>query len=204
MPVFRVDPTVTLEGRGVRLEPMRSDHEAALREAAADGQLWTLHFTSVPEPEKTAAYIQGALEDCAKGTRVPWVVRELEGGRIIGSTSYHDIVPATRRVEIGYTWYAKSWQRTRVNTACKLRLLEHAFDTLGCSVVGWRTDNLNLRSQAAIERLGARKDGVIRRFFARRDGTFRDTVMYSVTDDEWREGIRSRLTGMLAGGTQAP
>ena len=204
MPAFRVDPTVTLEGRGVRLEPLRADHEVSLREAAADGQLWTLNFTSVPEPEKTGAYIASALEDCAKGTRVPWVVRELSSGRIIGSTSYHDIVPATRRVEIGYTWYAKSWQRTHVNTACKLRLLEHAFDTLGCTVVGWRTDNLNLRSQAAIERLGAKRDGVIRRQALRRDGTLRDTVMYSVTEEEWRENIRSRLVGMLAGGTSGP
>jgi N-acetyltransferase len=199
--VFRVDPTVTLEGRGVRLEPLGLEHEAALREAAADGQLWTLNFTSVPEPEKTLAYIESALDDRDKGTRAPWVVRELAGGRIVGSTSYHDIVPAARRVEIGYTWYALSWQRTRVNTACKLRLLEHAFDTLGCSVVGWRTDNLNLRSQAAIERLGARKDGVIRRQQLRRDGTLRDTVMYSVTDEEWRGGIRARVTGLLQGGT---
>ena len=118
--------------------------------------------------------------------RVPWVVRDLATGRIVGSTSYHDIVPAARRVEIGYTWYARSAQRTGVNTACKLRLLEHAFDTLGCSVVGWRTDILNVRSQAAIERLGAKKDGVVRRQALRRDGTLRDTVMYSVTDDEWR------------------
>jgi RimJ/RimL family protein N-acetyltransferase len=202
--VFRVDPTVTLEGRGIRLEPLGAEHEPALRAAAADGELWTLHFTSVPEPEKTLLYIEAALADCAKGIRVPWVVRELKGGQVIGSTSYHDIVPATRRVEIGYTWYARSWQRTHVNTACKLRLLEHAFDTLGCSVVGWRTDNLNLRSQAAIERLGARKDGVIRRQSARRDGTFRDTVMYSVTDEEWRESIRSRLAGRLSRGTGNP
>jgi RimJ/RimL family protein N-acetyltransferase len=196
--MFRADPSVVLEGRGVRLEPMGAGHEQALREAAGDGDLWTLHFTSVPEPEKTLAYIQAALEDRDKGTRVPWVVRETAGGRIIGSTSYHDIVPAARRVEIGYTWYARSWQRTFVNTACKLRLLEHAFDTLGCTVVGWRTDNLNLRSQAAIERLGARKDGVVRRQQMRRDGTLRDTVMYSVTDDEWRASIRARLEGMLA------
>jgi RimJ/RimL family protein N-acetyltransferase len=203
-PVFRVDPTVILEGRGVRLEPMRVDHEAALREAAADGQLWTLHFTSVPEPEKTLAYIDSALADCSKGTRVPWVVRETRTGRIIGSTSYHDIIAAARRVEIGYTWYARSWQRTHVNTACKLRLLEHAFDTLGCSVVGWRTDSLNARSQAAIERLGAKKDGIIRRQQLRRDGTLRDTVMYSVTDEEWRDTVRARLTGFLSTGTLAP
>jgi N-acetyltransferase len=199
--VFRVDPDVTLEGRGVRLEPLRREHEAALRAAAADGELWKLHFTSVPEPEGTLAYIESALADCAKGLRVPWVVRELASGALIGSTSYHDLVPATRRVEIGYTWYAKSWQRTHVNSACKLRLMEHAFDTLGCSVVGWRTDALNARSQAAIERLGARKDGVIRRQSLRRDGTLRDTVMYSVTDEEWRGGIRERLEGFLAKGT---
>jgi len=199
--VFRVDPTVTLEGRGVRLEPLRTDHEAALKAAAADGELWTLHFTSVPEPENTLAYIEAALEDCAKGTRVPWVVRELKSGLLVGSTSYHDIIPATRRVEIGYTWYARSWQRTHVNTACKLLLMEHAFDTLGCSVVGWRTDNLNLKSQAAIERLGAKKDGVIRRQHLRRDGTFRNTVMYSVTDEEWQKGVKDRMMGLLSHGT---
>jgi len=202
--VFRVDPAVTLEGRGVRLEPMRVDHESALRAAAADGELWKLNFASVPEPESTRAYVDAALADCAKGLRVPWVVRELRGGRIVGSTSYHDIIPAARRVEIGHTWYALSWQRTHVNTACKLLLMEHAFDTLGCSVVGWRTDNLNLRSQAAIERLGAKKDGVIRRQQMRRDGTLRDTVMYSVTAEEWREGVRSRVAGLLSRGTTAP
>ncbi len=201
--MLHVDPTVTLEGRGVRLEPLRLEHETALKAAAADGELWKLHFTSVPEPENTRAYIESALADCAKAIRVPWAVRELGGGRIIGSTSYHDIIPATRRVEIGYTWYGGSWQRTHVNTACKLLLMEHAFDTLGCSVVGWRTDNLNVRSQAAIERLGAKKDGVIRRQALRRDGTFRDTVMYSVIDTEWREGLRGRLTGLLSRGTPA-
>jgi RimJ/RimL family protein N-acetyltransferase len=176
---------------------MLLEHEEALRLAAADGELWKLLFTSVPEPENTRAYIETALADRDKGVRVPWVVRELAGGRIVGSTSYHDIIPGTRRVEIGYTWYARSWQRTALNTACKLRLMEHAFDTLGCSVVGWRTDNLNLRSQAAIERLGAKKDGVIRRAFLRRDGTYRDTVMYSVTAEEWQQGIRGRLLGFL-------
>jgi RimJ/RimL family protein N-acetyltransferase len=201
--VIRVDPDVTLVGRGVRLEPMLRDHEDALAEAAADGELWTLHFTSVPGPGATLAYIEAALADCAKGVRVPWVVRETARGKIIGSTSYHDIIPSARRVEIGYTWYARSWQRTHVNSACKLRLLEHAFDTLGCAVVGWRTDIDNVRSQAAIERLGALKDGVIRRQSARRNGTLRDTVMYSVTDEEWRGTVRKRLEGFL-GGTAGP
>lgn len=199
--MFRVDPGVTLEGRGILLEPMRREHEAALKVAAADGDLWTLHFTSVPEPQKTMAYIESALADRDKGTRVPYVVRETKRGKIVGSTSYHDIIPAARRVEIGYTWYSKTWQRSYVNTACKLRLLEYAFDTLGCSVVGWRTDNLNVRSQAAIERLGAKKDGIVRRQALRRDGTLRDTVMYSVTDDEWRNSIRERLMGFMSKGT---
>ncbi len=200
--MLQIDPRVVLEGRGVRLEPMEVSHEADLRAAAADGELWTLHFTSVPEPEATRAYIDTALADREKGTRVPWVVRELSTGRIVGSTSYHDILPAPHRVEIGYTWYAKRWQRTFVNTACKLRLLEHAFDTLGCTVVGWRTDNLNVRSQAAIERLGAKKDGVIRRQQLRRDGTLRDTVMYSVTSEEWAAGVRHGLETRLATGTR--
>jgi N-acetyltransferase len=199
---FKVESDVTLEGRGVRLEPLGSGHEAALRAAAADGELWKLNFTSVPEPEATLGYIETALADKAKGLRVPWVVRELGTGQFIGSTSYHDIVLPARRVEIGYTWYARSWQRTHVNTVCKLLLLEHAFETLGCSVVGWRTDILNLRSQAAIERLGARKDGVIRRQQRRRGGTLRDTVMYSLTREEWLEGGRKRILGLLKGGTR--
>jgi len=193
-----VDPTVALDGIGIRLEPMALEHEAALRAAAADGELWTLTYTSVPDPEGTRAYIETALADRDRGVRCPWVVRELAGGRIVGSTSYHDIVPRIRRVEIGYTWYSKSFWRTRINSACKLRLMEHAFDTLGCIVVGLRTDNLNLRSQAAIERLGAKKDGVIRRHFPRRDGTVRDTVMYSVTAEEWAGGIKARLEGFVS------
>ena len=175
----------TLEGHGVRLEPMELSHEADLQAAAADGQLWLLYFTAVPEPENTRAFIETALADCAKGIRRPFVVRELGGNRIIGATSYHDILPAARRVEIGYTFYARSWQRTHVNTVCKWLLMEHAFEKLDCTVVGWRTDLLNTRSQAAIERLGAKKDGVIRRYQVRRDGTIRDTVMYSVTAEEW-------------------
>jgi RimJ/RimL family protein N-acetyltransferase len=195
--VFVVDPRATLEGRGVRLEPMGPEHEVALIEAATDGELWTLHFTSVPSPSEAKAYIATALAERDRGIRSPWVVRELSSGALIGSTSYHDIVLAARRVEIGYTWYSRSWQRTHVNTACKLLLLEHAFERLGCNVVGWRTDILNTRSQAAIERLGARKDGVIRGFQVRRDGSIRDTVLYSVTSDEWRDSVKPRLLGYL-------
>ncbi len=188
---------VALEGHGVRLEPMLPSQEEDLRRAAADGRLWELRYTSVPAPAETGAYIEKALADAALGTRCPFVVRELTSGRLIGSTSYHDILPAPKRVEIGYTWYAGSWQRTHVNTACKLLLLTHAFEVLGCPVVGWRTDILNLRSQAAIERLGARKDGIIRGFAVRRDGSLRDTVMYSMAAREWTEA-KTRLAGFLA------
>ena len=188
---------VTIEGEGIRLEPLDLGHESDLRRAAADGELWRLRFTSVPEPEQTRAYIETALVDQAAGVRLPFAVRELGTGTLVGSTSYHDIVAPARRVEIGYTWYALRWQRTFLNTACKWLLLEHAFDCLGCSVVGWRTDILNLRSQAAIERLGAKKDGVIRRQQVRRDGTLRDTVMYSVTSDEWRGGVRVQVRALV-------
>ena len=187
----------TLEGHGVRLEPMELEHEAALQAAAADGQLWSPRNAWVPEPEKTRAFIETSLADCAKGVRRPFIVRELGSSKIVGTTSYHDIVSAARRVEIGYTFYAQSWQRTHVNTACKWLLMEHAFEKLDCTVVGWRTDILNTRSQAAIERLGAKKDGVIRRYQVRRDGTIRDTVMYSVTVEEWHGGVKDHLRGLL-------
>jgi len=186
-----------LEGHGIRLEPMELEHETALQAAAADGQLWLLRFTAVPEPENTRAYIETALAECAKGIRRPFVVRELGRNQIIGATSYHDIIPAARRVEIGYTFYAQSWQRTHVNTACKWLMMGHAFEKLDCTVVGWRTDILNTRSQTAIERLGAKKDGVIRRQQVRRDGTIRDTVMYSVTAEEWHQGLKDHMRRLL-------
>lgn len=175
----------TLEGHGVRLEPLAREHEPALAAAAADGRLWELWFTSVPAPGETLAYIEQALAGQDAGHMLPFVVRELAGGRIVGSTRYHDIIPAADRVEIGWTWYAASWQRTHVNTACKLLLFAHAFEVLGCRVVGLRTDNFNFRSQRAIEALGAKKDGVIRHHWPRRDGSVRDTVMYSVLASEW-------------------
>jgi len=178
---------VTLRGRGLRLEPLALDHETGLREAAADGQLWTLRVTSVPEPENTRAYIETALQMRSEGHRMAFAVMDEASGRVLGSSSYHDILPAVKRVEIGYTWYARSVQRTHVNTTAKLLLMTHAFETLGCHVVGWRTDNFNFASQRAIERLGARKDGVIRGHALRRDGTIRDTVMYSMRAGEWPE-----------------
>ena len=188
---------VTLEGYGLRVSPLALEHEAGLRTAAADGALWTIRVTSVPEPENTRQYIEDALAMREAGNRFAFVVQEAASGKVLGCSSYHDILPAVKRVEIGYTWYAKSVQRTHVNTACKLLLMTHAFETLGCHVVGWRTDNFNFASQAAIERLGARKDGVIRGHALRRDGTIRDTVMYSLRAGEWPE-VRAQLLYALS------
>jgi len=175
----------TLEGHGVRLEPLEVSHLEGLMAAAKDGRLWELWFTSVPEPEQTRAYIDTAVKGQRDGHMLPWAVRELKTGAIVGSTRYHDIVSSADRVEIGWTWYAKRVQRTHINTACKLLLFGHAFETLQCKVVGLRTDNFNFRSQRAIEALGAKKDGVIRHHWPRRDGTVRDTVIYSVLATEW-------------------
>jgi RimJ/RimL family protein N-acetyltransferase len=183
--MLNVQPVTLTDGR-IRLEPLSLDHVDALRAAAADGELWKLRVTSVPDPDDTRGYVERALAMREQGNRLPFAVVDLEnGGRIIGSTSYHDIVPAIDRLEIGWTWYAKSTQRSHVNTGAKLLLLVHAFETLGAQLVGWRTDNDNFASQRAIERLGARKDGVLRHHAVRRDGTVRDTVMYSVTAGEW-------------------
>jgi RimJ/RimL family protein N-acetyltransferase len=186
--MIRVE-ALALEFNGVRLEPLSLAHADGLRAAAADGELWNLRVTSVPEPQAVEQYIAAALE--APG-QVAFAVLDASTGAVIGSTSYHDIMPAIGRVEIGWTWYAKSRQRSHVNTSCKLLLLSHAFDTLGCAVVGLRTDNFNFASQAAIERLGAKKDGVIRHHRLRRDGSVRDTVMYSITRGEWPE-IKTHL-----------
>ncbi|MHA7815763.1 MAG: GNAT family N-acetyltransferase [Pseudohaliea sp.] len=188
---------VILRAHGVTLEPLTLEHEDGLRAAAADGELWQLRVTSVPAPGETRDYIARALAGREEGHRFAFAVIEDASGDVLGSTSYHDIIPAVKRVEIGYTWYARRAQRTHVNTACKLLLLAHAFESLGCNLVGWRTDNLNLASQRAIERLGAKKDGVLRGHALRRDGTIRDTVMYSMTREEWPD-VKERLTARLA------
>ena len=190
-----VEP-ITLSARGVSLVPLALAHEEGLRAAAADGELWNIRVTSVPEPKDTRKYIEDALAMRKAGHRFAFAVIEDSSGKVIGSSSYHDIVPAIHRLEIGYTWYAKSYQRSHVNSTCKLLLMSHAFETLGCHVVGWRTDNFNFASIAAIERLGAKKDGVLRGHALRRDGTIRDTVMFSLRSGEWPE-VRAQLLHAL-------
>lgn len=185
---FIHNPTpTTLEGHGVRLVPLEAAHGSALGRAASDGELWTLRVTSVPAPDATDRYIQDALAGQTARHMLPFAVIDLPSGQVIGSTRYHDINLDVARLEIGYTWYGRSWQRSHVNTACKLLLLSHAFETLGAAVVGWRTDNFNFASQRAIERLGAHRDGVIRHHAQRPDGSVRDTVMYSLLAGEWPE-----------------
>jgi N-acetyltransferase len=188
---------VTLEGRGIRLEPLHPDHEEALSAAAVDGELWNLWYTFVPKHEETKGYIADALAGQQAGHMLAWAARELTTDKIVGSTRYHDIVPDIDRVEIGYTWYAAAWQRSHVNTTCKLLLMTHAFETLGCKVVGLRTDNFNFASQRAIEALGAKKDGVLRHHRIRRDGTVRDSVMYSILASEWPD-VKRHLEFRLA------
>jgi len=190
-----VEP-ITLSARGVTLTPLALEHEVGLREAAADGALWNIRVTSVPEPQDTRKYIEDALAMREAGNRFAFCVLDEASGRVLGSSSYHDILPAVKRLEIGYTWYAKSVQRSHVNSTAKLLLMTHAFETLGCNVVGWRTDNFNFASQAAIERLGAHKDGVLRGHGLRRDGTIRDTVMYSLRAGEWPE-VKAQLLHSL-------
>ena len=187
-----VEP-VTLKARDLALVPLSLEHEDGLRAAAADGELWKLRVTSVPEPENTRAYLETALKT---PDRFAFAVTEAASGKVLGTSSFHDILPTVKRVEIGYTWYAAHCQRTHVNTTCKLLLLTHAFDVLGCNTVGWRTDNFNFASQRAIERLGAKKDGVIRGHAMRRDGTIRDTVMYSLRAGEWPE-VKAQLLYLL-------
>ena len=186
-----VEP-VTLEKNGITLTPLMLAHEDGLRQAAADGELWKIRVTSVPEPENTRKYIEDALAMREAGSRFAFAVLNAATGKVLGSTSFHDILPTVKRLEIGYTWYAKSVQRSHVNRTCKLLLMTHAFEVLGCNTVGWRTDNFNYASQDAIERLGAKKDGVIRGHALRRDGTIRDTVMYSLTQGEWPE-VKAQL-----------
>jgi RimJ/RimL family protein N-acetyltransferase len=194
--MIAIEP-IELEGHGVRLEPLGLGHEPALAAAAADGRLWELWYTAVPAPADTTSYIEKALAGFREGRMLPWAVRDLTAGAIVGSTRFHDIVADIDRVEIGYTWYAKSRQRSHVNTACKLLLMTHAFERLGCKVVGFRTDKFNFASQRAIEALGAKKDGLVRHFGKRRDASARDVVIYSIIASEWPE-VKFNLEQRLA------
>ena len=193
---MRKPEPVNLEAGRVRLVPMAREHAPGLAGAARDGELWKLRITSVPAPGEEADYVDAALKGYEQGHMLPFVVLGADG-QAIGTTRYHDIVAAVERLEIGYTWYARSHQRTDVNTTCKLLLMTHAFEVLGAKLVGWRTDNYNFASQRAIERLGARKDGVLRHHALRRDGTVRDTVMYSLAAGEWPE-VKAHLQYQLA------
>jgi len=194
--MLTVAPVILADER-VRLEPLGLQHVDGLKRAAADGELWTIRVTSVPDPDDTRGYVERALQAFAEGHRLAFAVLDAKSGEVIGSSSYHDIVAAVERLEIGYTWYAQSRQRTHVNASAKLLLMTHAFETLGAKLVGWRTDNYNFASQRAIERLGARKDGVLRHHAVRRDGTIRDTVMYSMTAGEWPEA-KAELQARIA------
>lgn len=201
-----IDPKpIVLEGYGVHLEPLTLAHAPALAKAAADGRLWELWYTSVPRAEDVEQYVTTALEGQEAGHMLPWAVRDVATNTIAGTTRYHDIVMPVDRVEIGWTWYGESWQRTHVNTSCKLLLLAHAFDVLGCAIVGLRTDNFNFRSQRAIAALGAKLDGVVRHHQARRDGTVRDSVIYSILRAEWpdvKRHLELRLTRHQVGGAE--
>ena len=176
---------VTLRGRHATLEPLAREHEDALRRAAADGELWRLWYTSVPSPEKTTAYIDTALGMRENLGAMPFVVRASATGEIVGCTRYFHVDAQNRRLEIGYTWYAKSVQRTAINTECKLLLLTHAFETLKCIAVEFRTHWFNHASREAIARLGAKQDGVLRNHQISPDGSYRDTVVFSIIESEW-------------------
>ena len=180
----RLAPT-RLHDEHVVLEPLGLDHVPALEAAAADGELWNLWFTSVPPPGHARDYVEKALQGQASGLMLPFAVRETSSGEIVGTTRYYDFVAELPRVAIGYTWYAKRWQKSHVNTACKRLLLQHAFESLDCAAVEIHTDSRNLDSQRAIERLGARREGVLRAHKRRPDGSLRDTVCFSVIASEW-------------------
>ncbi|MBO9532432.1 MAG: GNAT family N-acetyltransferase [Solirubrobacteraceae bacterium] len=191
---------VELRRDGLLLTPLGPEHAPGLAAAAADGELWTRRYTSVPEPGQELAWIELALSMREAGSRLAFaVIDETTGsgsGTVLGSTSYHDLVPEIRRAEIGYTWYAARTHRTRVNTTCKLMLLEHAFEVEDCGVVGWRTSSENTISQTAIAALGAKLDGTIRRHQQARDGGYRDTVFFSMLPDEWpaaKAALEARL-----------
>ena len=194
---------VKLNGTHALLEPMSEAHAPALVEAASDGRLWELWYTSVPAPDAMAEDIARALAAREQGGEMPFVVRSATGGEVIGSTRYCNVDEVNRRLEIGYTWYARRCQRTAVNTECKLLLLTHAFETLDAMAVEFRTHWLNQPSRAAIARIGAKQDGVLRNHKRMPDGSIRDTVVFSVINQEW-PAVRNHLRFLLERGGSGP
>lgn len=178
-------PPITLTGTLVKLVPIALDHEQGLVEAAQDGSLWELWFTAVPKPDQVRDFIGNAMDSQASGSAFAFSVIELGSDRILGSTRFCNIDSRNRRLEIGYTWYRKSVQRSGVNTECKLLLLQHAFETLQCIAVEFRTHWHNHASRSAIARLGAKQDGVLRQHQIMPDGQYRDTVVFSILNSEW-------------------
>jgi N-acetyltransferase len=187
---------VTLKGEHATLEPLEAKHEAALRDAAADGELWRLWYTSVAPPDQIGAYIARALDMRERLGAMPFAVRHNTTGNVVGCTRYFNVDAANRRLEIGHTWYSKRVQRTAVNTECKLLLLTHAFEVLRCIAVEFRTHWFNHASRVAIERLGAKQDGVLRNHQLLPDGSKRDTVIFSIIDGEW-PAVRRHLKFLL-------
>jgi RimJ/RimL family protein N-acetyltransferase len=186
----------TLRGERVTLEPLARDHVPALQDAVSDGALWTLWYATVPAPEAMPSYVDKALALRDAGQAIPFVVRDASGA-IVGSTRFGDIEAGHRRVQIGWTWYAKRVQRTGLNTEAKALLLTHAFETMGCGRVEFRTHFMNHVSRAAIARLGAKEEGVLRNHMRMPDGSWRDTVVFSIIDGEW-PAVRSHLKHLMA------
>jgi N-acetyltransferase len=189
-------PAIVLSGQSVRVEPLTRAHSAALAEAVRDGELWRLWYTSIPSSEGMVAEIERRLALRKAGSMLPFAVVALPTNEPVGMTTYMNIDSANRRVEIGSTWYRKSVQRSGLNTECKLLLLRHAFDTLDCIAVEFRTHFFNHQSRRAIERLGAKLDGVLRNNMRMKDGTLRDTCVYSIIASEW-PAVRANLTWRL-------
>lgn len=193
---------VTFNGTNVILEPLTLEHANEIRIAVQDGELWKLWFTSIPSPETVEEYIQKALDMRENAGAMPFIIREKEAGKIIGCTRYFNVDETNQRLEIGYTWYSESYQRTSVNTECKYLLLTHAFEKLDAIAVEFRTHWHNHRSRAAIARLGAKQDGVLRNHTKSADGVYRDTVVFSIINLEWsavKKSLEFKLTSQYSG-----
>jgi len=190
---------VTLEGRHVRLEPLSPTHVDALAEVGVDPELWRWTLTEIASRADAERYVETALAEQRAGTALPFAIVQLTAQRAVGCTRYHNIDRVNRRLEIGWTWVARAWQRTPVNTEAKYLLLTHAFETLGCVRVEFKTDALNAPSRRALARIGAREEGTLRRHQLTRSGRWRDSVYFSILDEEWPD-VKRRLEEKLGGG----